>query len=121
MRVAVCENSSGGAQQLCSWIEQYCELYRLPVCLQRFLKPELFETCSGVFDIAFLGFGGGVGFLAARALRDRDRNCKIILIDDTPEFAIPSVRIHCTDFILRPVEFRRVVQSMRLATGGGAR
>jgi hypothetical protein len=40
------------------------------------------------------------------------------LIDDTPEYAIRGVRIHCTDFILRPVEFRHVVRSMRLATGG---
>lgn len=120
MRVAVCDNSSAGAEQLRSWIAQYCALYRLPLILQSFISPDLFAACGGTFDVAFLGFGGGAGFLAARALRDRDSRCRIILIDDTPEYAIRSVRIHCTAFLLRPVEFRDVVKSMRLAVGGGA-
>ena len=70
-------------------------------------------------DIVFLGFGGSTGFYQARLLRERDRRCRIILVDDTPEYAVRCVRLHCTDFILRPVDFRRVVQSMRLALGGG--
>ncbi len=120
MRVAVCDNSAAGAEQLCGWIAQYCALYRLPLILESFTSPDLFLACGGAFDLAFLGFGGGAGFLAARALRDRDGRCKIILIDDTPDYAIRSVRIHCTAFLLRPVAFRDVVKSMRLVIGGGA-
>lgn len=118
MKVAVCDNGSAGAEQLCAWIAQYGVLYHLPLSLRCFLRPECFASCCETFNIVFLGFGGSTGFLAARALRDRDRSCRIILIDDTPEYAIRGVRIHCTDFILRPVEFRHVVRSMRLATGG---
>ena len=54
-------------------------------------------------------------------LRERDHNCRIVLVDDTQQFAVQGVRIHCTDLIIRPVEFRHVVRSMRLVTGGGMR
>jgi len=91
----------------------------VPLLLECFLTPEAFLQ-GGRFEAAFLGFGGSTGFLAARALRDRDRSCRVVLIDDTPEYAVQSLRIHCTDFILRPVSFSKVVQSMRLITGRGA-
>ena len=76
---------------------------------------------SAVGWLAFVGFGGNTGFLQARVLRERDHGCRIILLDDTQQFAVQGVRIHCTDFILRPVEFRHIVRSMGLATGGGMR
>lgn len=38
------------------------------------------------------------------------------MIDDTQEFAVRCVRLHCTDFILRPVGFRQIVRSTQLAT-----
>lgn len=117
VRVAVCDNSVSSAEQIQNWIGRYCELYGYSVSLRTFLSPDSFSTSKETFETVFCGFGGGTGFLAARALRERDRNCKIILIDDTPEYAIRSVRLHCTDFILRPVDFRKIVRSMRLAGG----
>lgn len=119
MRVAVCDGCSATAEQLCGWIKQYCALYRLPLVLHTFTSHDHFADCGTSYDIAFVGFGGGAGFLSARSLRERDSRCKIILIDDTPEYAIRSVRIHCTAFLLRPVQFRDVVKGMQLAIGGG--
>lgn len=118
MRIAVCENSLAAAQRLQRWIEEYCLLYQIPAQFQHFLAPDAFSAWEGRFDLVFLGFGGSTGFLQARSLRERDRSCKIVLVDDTQQYAVQGVRIHCTDFILRPVEFRHVVRSMRLATGG---
>ena len=43
---------------------------------------------------------------------------EIILVDDTQEYAVRGMRLHCTDFILRPVEFRHIVRSMNLALRG---
>ncbi|HIY22473.1 MAG TPA: hypothetical protein H9841_11315 [Candidatus Flavonifractor merdigallinarum] len=119
MRIAVCENTPAAVEQLQGWIEQYCLLYHIPADFQRFLSPEAFAAWKGRFELVFLGFGGSAGFLQARLLRERDHRCKIVLVDDTQQFAVQGVRIHCTDFILRPVEFRHIVRSMRLATGGG--
>lgn len=118
MKIAVCENSRPAAEQLCGWIEQYCLLYQVPVTLECFLSADAFSTWNGRFYAAFLGFGGNAGYVQARQLRERDKDCRIILVDDTQEFAVRGVRIHCTDFILRPVKFRHVVRSMNLALGG---
>lgn len=119
MRIAVCENTLAAVEQLQVWIEQYCLLYQIPAKVERFLTPEAFSAWEGQFELVFLGFGGQSGFLQARLLRERDHRCKIVLVDDTQQFAVQGVRIHCTDFILRPVEFRHIVRSMRLAMGGG--
>lgn len=118
MRIAICENSAAAAQKLCGWVEQYCRLYQVPAVLECFSSSAAFSDCGGQFAIAFLGTGGSAGFYQARQLRERDPACKIILMDDTQEFAIRGMRLHCTDFILRPVEFRHIVRSMNLALRG---
>lgn len=115
MRIAICENNAAGATQLCGWIEQYCKLYWIPADLECFLSPMAFSSHEGHFNIVYLCFGGNTGIYQARQLRERDPDCKIILVDDTQEFVIQGMRLHCTDFILRPVEFRHIVRSMNLA------
>ena len=117
MNIAVCENSAAAAEQLRGWIEQYCRLYRVPVILQCFLSASAFSAHDGRFDIVYLCCGGNAGLCQARQLRERDPDCRIILVDDTQTFAIQGMRLHCTDFILRPVEFRHIVRSMNLALG----
>ena len=118
MNIAVCENSAAAAHQLRNWIEQNSRLYRVPAVLECFLSPAAFDSCGSRFSIVYLCAGGRTGFYQARQLRERDPECKIILVDDTQEFAVQGMRLHCTDFILRPVEFRHVVRSMNLALRG---
>lgn len=116
MRFVVCTKQAEERTQLCRWIERYCALCNLPagvVCVDT--PAQLAQFQPGGIQVAFIGFGGGTGFLAARALRERDRACRIILIDDTAEYAINGLHLHFADFILRPVEFRHVVRGIRLA------
>lgn len=121
MRIAVCDYSPNTAASIRDMIDHYCALYEIKNCTIRCIHtPGELLSCEERFEIVFMGFGGGGGFDAARQLRERDRSCRIILVDDTQEYAIRGVRLHCTDFILRPVEFRHVVQSMHLAVGGCA-
>ena len=117
MRIAVCESNRAAAQQLCAWIGQYCVLHRIHAVFRCFFSPLEFSRRSERFQVVFMAFGGVTGFVQTRQLRETDRDCSIILVDDTQEFAVGCVRLHCTDFILRPVEFRHVVRSMRLALG----
>lgn len=118
MNIAVCENSAAAAERMRSWIEEYCRLYHVPAVLECFLSSVAFSAHSGRFSIVYLCSGGSTGFYLARQLRERDPDCKIILVDDTQEFAVRGMRLHCTDFILRPVEFRHIVRSMNLALRG---
>ena len=116
MRLAVCTGRTEERDRLCEWLSQYCRLDSVPASVFCADTPEqLAQQPAGSIQIAFIGFGGNAGFLAARALRERDRRCGIVLIDDTAQYAIQGMHIHLTDFILRPVEFRHVVRSMKLA------
>ena len=117
--------SSVKEHQLIIW---YCKVHALPViyhaCHVRLqsaaygLSAPGFSARGGRFDIVYLCTGGNAGFYQARQLRERDSQCKIILVDDTQAFAVGGMRLHCTDFILRPVEFRHIVRSMNLALRG---
>lgn len=116
MKLAVCGAQHGEKEQLCNWITQYCRLYHLPVdlvCVDS--RKQLGQYPPGTFQIAFTAFGGAGGFLAARALRERDRDCRIVLIDDDTRFAVEGVHMHFTNLLVRPVSFPKVAESMRLA------
>lgn len=116
MRIAVCDSSPERACALEAWIRQYCQLYGFPLALERFGGQTALEASDAGFDAAFIALGGEPGFLAARRLRERSAACRIVLVDDTGEFAVRSVRIHCTDFLLRPLTFGKVARSMSLVT-----
>ena len=111
------EKSPGADERRWDWMWEVCSLDQVPAVLEWFSSPDGFAEEPESFDIVYMGFGGSSGFSQARQLRDRDRECRIILVDDTPEFAIRGMRLHCVDFILRPVQFRNVVRSMGLALG----
>ncbi len=116
MKLAVCGASSSEKEQLCGWIMQYCRLYRLPVdivCVDS--REKLKAYPPGTFQIVFTAFGGAGGFLTARALREQDRNCRIVLVDDDARFAVQGVQMHFSNLLVRPIRFPAVAESMRLA------
>lgn len=121
MRIAVCDNHPAVAEQICGWVRQYGSLYGLELHeVRSFTDPELFSAEAENYDIAFMGFGGSEGLRALQRLRSRDRQCRVVLVDDTQENALRGKRLHCVNFVLRPVEFRHIVQSMHLITRGCA-
>jgi len=117
MRLAVCGGSAGETERICSWISQYCQTCGCPVELCPIQTPKQLRQDTRSFYAAFIGFGDSTGFLAARELRDRDRQCRIVLIDDTSRYAIRGHRIHATYFIVRPLEAWQIVHSMELIMG----
>lgn len=120
MHLAICGNSAEELRRLDDWICQFCVLYQIVPEIEPFTSPDRFTQAAqpGVFQAVFIGFGASKGFLVARALRERDKVCCIILIDDTDEYSIRGVRLHFTDFMLRPIAFWQVVRSMKLVAGG---
>lgn len=116
MRIAVCGAYTVQRTQLCGWIAQYSALHGLSVTVACLDTPEqLAIQTAGSFQIAYIAYRGATGFRAARMLRERDRSCRIILVDDTQRYAIAGLHLHFTDFILCPISFEQVVRSMRLA------
>ncbi|MBE7004302.1 MAG: hypothetical protein E7425_08480 [Ruminococcaceae bacterium] len=75
------------------------------------------EFTPGRFRGAVVGFGDVKGFLCARRVREEDSGCRVILLDDTDRYAIRGMRIHLTDFLVRPLEeerFRAAVDRLLL-------
>ena len=84
VNIAVCENSAAAAEQMRNWIGQYCRLYHVPAVLECFPSAAAFSARGGRFDIVYLCTGGSTGFFQARQLRERDSECRIILVDGHP-------------------------------------
>jgi len=119
MRIAVCVRDQSEQEALAKWIGQYCSVYQLPCDLVVTSEPEdLFEPGRS-FDLAVLGLGGQEGFLLTRRLRSADKGLRIVMVDDTAAFAVQGVRLHVSDYIVRPVDFKKVARAMKLATAGG--
>ena len=69
---------------------------------------------SGRCRAAVIALGDSSGFLAARRLRELDRNCPILVIDDTERYALQCIRIHVTGFLVRPVSDEQLERSLML-------
>ncbi len=70
------------------------------------------------YDLILLSQDGPEGFLSARRLREIDPQVKLVFLTDTPQYAVMGVRIHLTDYIVKPVEFKHVVRALQLAGVG---
>ena len=109
MQIAVCCPNTDEVRRICRIIEDQAAkahknaetvAFRSENALWRAFAP-------GRFDGAVVGYGDVQGFLCARRLREEDRNCRVILLDDTDRYAIRGLRIHLTDFVVRPLEEQR--------------
>lgn len=116
MQIAVCGISLAETEHLCGLIEGYCSDRGLgaEICPVSTME-EFWERFSpGGWPCIVLGQEDTAGFLAARRLREKDRACRILLISDTDRFALQSIRLHVTDFILRPVSASRIARGLDL-------
>jgi len=120
MRIAVCVKELREQELLSKWIGQYCDVYYKSCDLFATAEPEDLFRANRSFHVAFLGMGGQEGFLLSRRLRDADKECRIVMIDDTDKYAIQGLRLHVSDYIVRPIDFKKVARAMKLATTGGS-
>ena len=122
MRIGLCVRSVQERQQMEKWIGQYCDLYDKPYSVVSFFDPEPFiqAHASEAFDLTFIGLGGHDGVMTTRRLRSMCRRCQIVMIDDTAEHAVAGMRMHVADYMVRPIDFKKMVRAMQLSTKGGA-
>ncbi len=115
-RIAICDSSPATAAQLEGWLRQYCALYSAEPAILRFATAQGFYEAADAcrFDALFFAQDGPEGFLAVRGVRERARELPIVFITDTDSYAVHGFRLHLTDYIVRPVEFRHIVRAMRL-------
>lgn len=114
MRLAVLGASSGETRYLCERIQAYSSRAgcRAEVCPVYDLGSFWDGFGPGVYQGVLMGLGDTAGFLAARRIREQDSGCRLVILDDTPRFAIHCLRIHAVDFLVRPFENEQLQRSL---------
>lgn len=114
MRIAVFGADTEDTCRICRKIQTYADERHMDAELTPFVSDGEFREAfaPGRFRGAIVGCGDSRGFLCARHVREEDRDCRVILIDDTDRYAIRGLRIHLTDYLLRPVEDERFRMAM---------
>jgi len=120
MVVATLTDDEAEALQLSIWLKQYCSLYQIYPSLMEFNSADRLLEAGKThrLDVIFVSLRGPEGFLEARRIREAKPESSVIMIADTPEYAVRCVRLHFTDYIIRPIEFKNFVRSMKLAGVG---
>ncbi len=110
MQVAVCCPDAEEARRIGRIVEQQAAEARAGVQVVTFCSEgALWRVFApGQFYGAVIGFGDVQGFLCARRVQESDRGCRVILLDDTDRYAIRGLRLHLTDFLVRPLEDGRI-------------
>lgn len=114
MRVAMLIPSAEEARRLQEWIAGYSQRRGAPVELYAADSPEAFrrQFRPNFFRGVLIGAGDVAGFLEARRVRELDRECRLVVIDDTDRYAIQCHRLHAVDFLIRPLDARQVFRGM---------
>jgi DNA-binding LytR/AlgR family response regulator len=109
MQIAVCCPDGEEARRISRIIEQQAAKALIGVQVESFRTEDALWRvfAPGRFAGAVIGFGDVQGFLCARRVRESDRDCRVILLDDTNRYAIRGLRLHLTDFLVRPLEDER--------------
>lgn len=115
MQIAVCCPSTEEAGRLCRIIDEQAAVTHKNAEAVAFSSEDALWRAfePGRFSGAVVGYGDVKGFLCARRVREEDSNCRVILLDDTDRYAIRGLRIHLTDYLVRPLEetrFRAAVE-----------
>ena len=60
-------------------------------------------------------------FAFGRRLRELDQKVPLIFLTDTSQYAVMGVRLHLTDYVVKPAEFKHLVRALKLAGIGNGR
>ncbi len=110
MRFAICCPDADERRRISSLIGEYAASLHTTVRTEEYRSEELLwqDFAPGAFRGVVVGCGDVKGFLCARRLREEDGACRVILIDDTERYAIRGLRIHLSDFLVRPLRDERL-------------
>ena len=114
MQIAVCCPSAEETRRVCRIIEETANAAHTGAQTVEFRSEDALWSAftPGKFRGAVVGYGDVKGFLCARRLREEDKACRVVLLDDTDRYAIRSLRIHLTDYLVRPLEEQQFRSAM---------
>ena len=120
MVIATLSDDYAVTTMLNGWLKQYCGLYQINPEVMNFLtKDDLLEFSKmHRLDVVFIYLRGPEGFLQARRIREELPESRLVFIGDTTEYAVQCMRLHFTDYMVTPLEFKSFVRAMKLSGVG---
>jgi DNA-binding response OmpR family regulator len=114
MRLSVYTDLREESNLLRTWIEAYCKGSGFDVDLRCVNTESDFDKCisPGAHQALLIGRDDTGSFLAARRAREQDQDCRIIMLCDSERYAVRSYRLHVSDYLLRPLEKRRLYAAL---------
>lgn len=121
--IGICDENKNNGMELQRRVQQICQLYAQQDAVILYENAnQLMEamTLRRFRAILFSQDGPG-GFLAVRRLRELDQKVPLIFLTDTSQYAVMGVRLHLTDYVVKPAEFKHLVRALKLAGIGNGR
>lgn len=130
MRIAICDDDERELSRLSELIAEYQLSRRKCVTCREYGNGTDFlcEIRGGEYDLVLMDvlMPGINGIQAARELRKRDENVRIILLSAAPEFAVDSYSVGAYHYLLKPTDadqlfllFDRIENELAMQEGQG--
>ena len=116
MKIAVCDDDIAELNNICEILNNYFEEKKYDIYISKFgSSVELASIIQKEkFDIYILDIVMPVlsGMNLATEIRSFDKASDIIFLTSSPEFAVESYCVKATDYILKPVDKNRLLNSI---------
>ncbi|MBQ3403880.1 MAG: response regulator transcription factor [Oscillospiraceae bacterium] len=116
MRIGICDDLISDRIHLGELVSAYYESRGIHVDIDEFESGEelmdVFE--KGKYQIIFMDvyMGAMSGVQAARAIRETDPACSLVITTTSPDHAIDSYEVHASDYLLKPFGAREVEEAL---------
>jgi DNA-binding LytR/AlgR family response regulator len=122
LEIVICGGDTISNQYLNAIIEEFLLMNHIEFRIRIFISKK--DLCASIvegfrFHIIFLDIylPDTNGISLAKLIRRYDRDCAIILISISAEYAIYGYSVHAFDYIIKPLEKSKVVKAVAEALG----
>jgi len=116
MNIAIVEDFSKDREWLAGRLEQYMHARHLTYQLYTYKQAEDFVAAldTVTFEIVFMDIylTDMTGIEAASILRQKDKDCKLIILTSSDEFLLQGFQVHACHYLLKPATDRDFLEAM---------
>ncbi|MCD8383113.1 MAG: LytTR family DNA-binding domain-containing protein [Clostridiales bacterium] len=107
LHIAIIEDEDKAADTLCSYLRRFESDTGESVKITRFADARPLLNAGTGYDLVFMDIElpGMSGMEAARRLRTKDRQAKLIFVTNMAQYAVEGYQVDALDFMVKPVTY----------------
>ena len=113
IRVLIVDDEQPARQELCFQLEKFEEVEVVGQAGDGVEALALIETLKPHIVLLDIQMPGHTGFEVARSLIDLQANTRIIFVTAYDEYALEAFEVSAVDYLLKPVDMKRLRQSIK--------